>query len=123
MANSRGGEKPNGEPKAVSGQAALAAWRETLRDYACKTWRADGGQPAHQVSERLPELGQMAEEAVSLVETFTLGALARAKRQGGGEAGNPPQEFFDQLNLILNGFEGGVQGQSRRYPSPGRGPA
>ncbi|WP_305096110.1 MarR family transcriptional regulator [Croceibacterium aestuarii] len=51
----------------------------------------------------------MAEEAVSLIETFTLGALARARRKG-ETAGEPGEEFFDQLNLILNSLEPSVQG-------------
>jgi DNA-binding MarR family transcriptional regulator len=111
MAISHGVEKPSGEPRKSGRQAAKAAWREILHEFAVNAWRSDGGLPALEVSERLPELGRMAEEAVSLVETFTLGALARAKRQGGGTAGDPPADFVDQLNLILNGFESGVQGQ------------
>ncbi|MXO59625.1 winged helix-turn-helix transcriptional regulator [Altererythrobacter salegens] len=53
----------------------------------------------------------MAEEAVSLIETFTLGALARARRHGNA-AVQPGAEFFDQLSLILNSLEPSVQGHA-----------
>lgn len=107
MSNSRRANGSSGENRDDGGRAAGAAWRRLLRDHAVQTWQSDGAASGHEVAERLPELGQMAEEAVSLVETFALGSLARARRQGAAD--EPGDDFFDQLGLILNSLEPSVQ--------------
>jgi len=92
-----------------SGRALSTAWRDQLGEHAAAVWRhsaADGPAP---LPPRLPMLGQMADEAVSMIETFTLGALARAKRGGASPPAEPPEEFRLQLRLILNGLEPSVQ--------------
>jgi DNA-binding MarR family transcriptional regulator len=45
----------------------------------------------------------MADEALALVETFTLGALARARR-GGPVTATPPEAFTAQVALVLMGL-------------------
>jgi DNA-binding MarR family transcriptional regulator len=82
-------------------------WRAVLRDHALALWReAAGGKAAGRPgADLLAPLGQMAEEALTLVETFTLGALARAGAGGGEVAQEPPEDFAAQLTLILKGLE------------------
>ena len=107
MAKPRVAEPRNDEVK--NGRPAAGAWREQLGDYAAALWtHSAAGGPAP-LPPRLPVLGEMAEEAVSMVETFTLGALARAKRGGNAAPAAPPEEFRLQLGLILNGLEPSVQ--------------
>ena len=107
MAKPRVAEPRNDEVK--NGRPAAGAWREQLGDYAAALWtHSAAGGPAP-LPPRLPVLGEMAEEAVSMVETFTLGALARAKRGGNAAPAAPPEEFRLQLGLILNGLERSVQ--------------
>jgi len=84
-------------------------WREQLNRHAEALWRQSVAGGAPPSAPRLPMLGEMADEAVSMVETFTLGALARARRGGGEPPAAPPEEFRLQLSLILNGLEPSVQ--------------
>jgi DNA-binding MarR family transcriptional regulator len=63
----------------------------------------------------LAPLGSIAEEAIDLVATLTLGALARARRSGAAAA-EPPEDFVAQLGLILKGLQpapGGGEGQGQ----------
>jgi DNA-binding MarR family transcriptional regulator len=95
------------------------SWRECLSRHALAVWRhgVEGGNTPEPPS--LPALGSLADEAVAVVETFTLGALARAGRDGAERAGEPPAEFLPQLALVLNGLEPGTQD----HPEPeGDGP-
>lgn len=104
VAEPRNDELRNGRPAAGTG-----AWREQLGDYAAALWTHSAAGGPSPLPPRLPVLGQMAEEAVSMVETFTLGALARAKRGGNAAPAVPPGEFRLQLGLILNGLQPSVQ--------------
>lgn len=81
-------------------------WRGALHDFAMALWReGEGGTAvARPAAALLAPLGQMAGEALELVETYTLGALARARR-GGVMAERPPEEFTARLGLILKGLE------------------
>jgi DNA-binding MarR family transcriptional regulator len=104
VAEQRNDELRNGRPAAGTG-----AWREQLGDYAAALWTHSAAGGPLPLPPRLPVLGQMAEEAVSMVETFTLGALARAKRGGNAAPAVPPGESRLQLGLILNGLQPSVQ--------------
>ena len=55
-----------------------------------------------------------------MIETFTLGAVARALRGGGALPSDPPEDFVTQLDLILNGLEPSVN--SRRAAPDGGAP-
>jgi DNA-binding MarR family transcriptional regulator len=81
-------------------------WRAALRDQALALWReAAGGEPAGPPDRRaLAALGPMADEALELVETFTLGALARARRNGALPPA-APEDFTARLGLILKGLQ------------------
>jgi len=81
-------------------------WRGALRDQGLALWREGAGGPPAAAPDRrvLAVLGPMADEALDLVETFTLGALARARRAGAVPA-EPPSDFTDRLGLILRGVQ------------------
>jgi DNA-binding MarR family transcriptional regulator len=81
-------------------------WRATLSGFALALWReaAGGTAAARPDPAPLAPLGNMADEALALVETFTLGALARARR-GGPVTATPPEAFTAQLALVLKGLE------------------
>lgn len=85
------------------------SWRATLRDFALALWRegADGVPATRPEPALLTPLGSMADEALGLIETFTLGALARTRR-GGAVASAPPEAFTAQLALVLKGLEPSV---------------
>jgi predicted transcriptional regulator len=95
-----------GTKETKTGSARPDDWRNALRHHAVALWReAAGGPPADAPRrEALGALGSMADEALELVETFTLGALARARRGGPAKA-QPPEDFVVQLGLILNGLQ------------------
>jgi DNA-binding MarR family transcriptional regulator len=100
-----------GEGHRSKGPAAASdagdGWRAALRNHALKLWREGAGGGAAEDPDRtaLAALGQMTEEALALVETFTLGALTRARRAGGKVAEQPPDEFAAQLGLVLKALE------------------
>jgi DNA-binding MarR family transcriptional regulator len=81
-------------------------WRVALREHAIALWReAAGGMSAPAPDRRLiAPLGSMADEAIELVETFTLGALAQARRKGALPA-EAPDDFAARLGLILKGLQ------------------
>jgi DNA-binding MarR family transcriptional regulator len=81
-------------------------WRATLREQALALWReAAGGAPAVTPDRRLlAPLGPIADEALELVETFTLGALAQARRHGALPP-EAPDDFTARLGLILKGLQ------------------
>ena len=109
MAKPRPAERRNDDVQGSRSPAGADDWRESLGGHAAALWRhaaADGATP---LPPRLPALGQMADEAVSMVETFTLGALAKARRSGGEPPAEPPEEFRLQLGLILNSLEPSVR--------------
>jgi DNA-binding MarR family transcriptional regulator len=109
MAKPRSAERHKEDASNGRSPAPAGAWREQLGDHAAALWtHSAAGGPAP-LPPRLPMLGAMADEAVSMIETFTLGALARAKRGGGPAPAAPPEEFRLQLGLILNGLEPSVQ--------------
>jgi DNA-binding MarR family transcriptional regulator len=88
-------------------------WRTVLRDHAVALWReAAGGRTAEPLGgDQLTSLERLGDEALTLIETFTLGAQARA-RAGGELAQEPPEEFTAQLDLILRGLEALAQTRS-----------
>lgn len=113
--------------KSAGAEVALAPGREdewgtVLRDHATALWReAAGGRPVERpAAERLAPLGPMAEQALTLVETFTMGALARAGANGGARAAEPPEGFETQLALILKGLKPAAQapGESEKPGTP-----
>jgi DNA-binding MarR family transcriptional regulator len=99
------GSKTGGSPSA-SADEVNERWRAALRAFALALWREGvNGTPAiRPATALLAPLGTLADEALGLVETFTLGALARARR-GGAVAANPPEVFTAQLALVLKAFE------------------
>ena len=86
--------------------AREGGWHAALREQALALWReAAGGTPAAAPDRRpLAPLGPMAGEALDLVETFTLGALAQARRNGALPA-EAPDDFTARLGLILKGLQ------------------
>ena len=81
-------------------------WRGALREQALALWREWAGGATAAAPDRLPlaPLGAMAEEALELVETFTLGSLAQARRKGALPA-EAPDDFVARLGLILKGLQ------------------
>jgi DNA-binding MarR family transcriptional regulator len=81
-------------------------WRGALREQALALWREAAGGAATKAPDRrsLAPLGAMADEALELVETFTLGALAQARRSGAVPA-EAPDDFVARLGLILKGLQ------------------
>ena len=81
-------------------------WRAALREQALALWREAAGGAAAGMPDRRPlaPLGAMADEALELVETFTLGALAQARRNGALPA-EAPDDFIARLGLILKGLQ------------------
>jgi DNA-binding MarR family transcriptional regulator len=81
-------------------------WRDALREHALALWREGAGGAVAAPPDRaaLAPLGAIADEAIDLVATFTLGALARAHRSG-SPASAPPADFVAQLGLILKGLQ------------------
>jgi DNA-binding MarR family transcriptional regulator len=95
-----------GQKSPGTDEAGQEGWREALRRHALALWREGAGGATATPPDRaaLAPLGGIAEEAVELVATFTLGALARARRSGVAAA-EPPEDFVAQLGLILNGLQ------------------
>lgn len=89
-----------------AGRARDDGWRGVLRDQALALWREGAGAAPAVAPDRrlLVALGAMADEALELVDTFTLGALARARRTGAVPV-EPPEYFTSRLGLILNGLQ------------------
>jgi DNA-binding MarR family transcriptional regulator len=108
MAKPRAAERRNEDVSNGRSPVRAGAWREQLGDHAAALWKHSAGGGPAPLPPRMPMLGEMADEAVSMVETFTLGALARAKRGGNPAPALPPEEFRLQLGLILNGLEPSV---------------
>jgi DNA-binding MarR family transcriptional regulator len=81
-------------------------WRSALFEQALALWREAAGGASAAAPDRAPlaPLGSMADEALELVETFTLGALARARRTGAVPP-EPPRDFTSRLGLILNSLQ------------------
>ncbi|MGX7895188.1 winged helix-turn-helix transcriptional regulator [Tsuneonella sp. HG222] len=98
------------EQRRNGGSAMQAArpddgWRTALQAYAAGLWaRAATGSKEPDLPT-LPALGSMAGEALALVETFALGAVARAQRGGATLPDSPPEDFSSQIGLILNSLE------------------
>jgi DNA-binding MarR family transcriptional regulator len=81
-------------------------WRDALCEQALALWREGAGGTPADAPDRgaLAPLGSAADEALELVETFTLGSLARARRSGVVPA-EPPKDFTARLGLILKSLE------------------
>ena len=92
-------------------------WRSVLIDHGIKLRQVilKGGNPAECSFELnspcgqavVSGLGAMAQEAVRIVEVFTIGA-AETELQAAGTAAvgkDRPPEFISRLNIILNGLE------------------
>ena len=110
MTNSRSAARRNNEADVSGRPDGTPGWRDILCRHAVTVWQriAEGGTAPE--PPLLSSLGQMADEAVAVVETFTLGAMARVRGEGRQVPPDPPEGFAAQLGLILNGFESGVQG-------------
>lgn len=97
-----------------------SAWRGSLLDHALflRSGLIDGTLEAVNLPQCSPEnraaicagLGTMAVEAVRIVETYVIGAVATDRALGGGKAGSPPPEFAARLAIILNGLEPAREG-------------
>ena len=103
----------------AAGELPRDGWRAALHDHAHALWReaAVGGEVPVVDPERLAPLGPMLDEALQLVETFTLGALAKARRVGRVPE-NPPEEFGQQLTLVLKGVEPAPLSRGDRANTP-----
>ena len=101
------GGKASGESRAADD--FHEGWRSALRGFALALWRerAEGTPAERPRPDELAPLGAMAEEALALVETYTLGALARTS-PGGSVAAAPPDAFTAQLGLVLKALEPSV---------------
>jgi DNA-binding MarR family transcriptional regulator len=105
MAKRAAAHSKAGDKETASGDRQ-DGWRSALCEQALALWReAAGGAVAAPPDRRpLAPLGPMADEALELVETFTLGALARARRAGQVPA-EPPVDFTARLGLILKSLQ------------------
>ena len=92
-----------------AGEELHDRWRIALRGFAVALWREGGGATpaARPHPAELAQLGPMADEAVGLIETFTLGALAQT-RLAGAFTPAPPESFLGQLSLVLKALEPSV---------------
>ena len=90
----------------ATGDIRQDGWRGVLREHALALWREGAGGASAAAPDRGPlaALGALADEALDLVETFTLGALARARGLGALPP-EPPEEFTARLGLILKGLQ------------------
>ncbi len=109
---------------ATGSNIAGSDWRETLVNYALDLrLRLLAGEDSSQVeigpdselSSHLDKiLGPMAQEAIRIVESFTLGTVDRERR--GGKSSDvdevPPPEFTQRLHIILNGLEPDIEAVS-----------
>ena len=95
----------NAEDKAKSGdEARHDSWRAILRDHAMAVWRegAGGAGVAAPEGAGLAALGPLAGDALELVETFTLGALARARRDPAARKARRARRMCGWLRSILD---------------------
>jgi len=108
-------------------------WRAILAGHAARTWQeasvADGadarsgGYRASDVSAADRQaidvaLGPMAEEALRIVSSFTLGARSSERDGSGRHAAEPPPAFFMRLNIVLNGLEPAVSDARAEQTAP-----
>ena len=103
MANRRSARSAEEGTIIPSDRAGGPSWRALLSGHADRIWREGAGvDGSGNLVDRLThDLGPLAEEAVRIVESYTLGAKSQASAVD--EA--PPPEFHARLNLILNGFD------------------
>jgi DNA-binding MarR family transcriptional regulator len=99
-----GSKAENTSPAAA--ETREGGWRGALRDHALALWREGAGGAVAGPPDRraLAPLGPLADEALDLIETFTLGALARFRRTS-APAATPPANFGARLGLILKGLQ------------------
>ena len=79
-----------------------ADWRALLRGHADALWHrraADRAATSTLVPTLTNALGPLADDALKIVEAYALGA------RGANGAAEPPAEFANRLDLILNGIE------------------
>jgi DNA-binding MarR family transcriptional regulator len=79
-----------------------ADWRGLLRRHADALWHrgaADRAATSTLVPTLTNALGPLADDALKIVEAYALGA------RGANGAAEPPAEFANRLDLILNGIE------------------
>jgi len=97
-----GGEYSSGGPES---RGLMTDWRALLRTHAEHVWlAAPERRPADpNVSAALVRsLGPLANDALTIVEAYALGARQANK------ASSPPAEFGPRLDLILNGLEAAI---------------
>ena len=101
----RAAARPNTKTESAATDEDDHPWRAALRAFAVGLWRqgADGTPVARPDPSLLAPLGGMADQAVALIETFTLGALAQTRDAESGMA--PSKAFTTQLALVLKGLE------------------
>lgn len=106
------------ERTTARGDTGHDGWRGALREQALALWREGAGGAAAAPPDRplIAALGSIAGEALELVETFTLGALARARR-GGAVPVAPPDDFLAGLGLILKGLQPPPAGEETDKPT------
>lgn len=124
MDSAKGESPKNGQP----GKPVDSDWRLALLEHAGRL-RLEilKSGPASAFSfELAPDklaivegaLGPMSQEALRIVEAYTLGAVAAAGDKGGDASEPQPPEFNARLNIILNGIEPAVFSKESEPRSP-----
>jgi len=117
-AGSRAEKSINAANDGRKDEARQDDWRAALREHGVALWREGAGAATAAVpdSRLLAPLGALADEALELVETFTLGSLAKARRRGTVPA-KPPEDFIARLGMILKGLQPPAKGEEGNRPT------
>lgn len=119
------GEGPNnGQP----GELVVSDWRLALLDHAgnLRSEVLKSGPASALSFEMTPQmlavvegaLGPMSQEALRIIEAYTLGSVAVSDVKDGGAGKPQPPEFSARLNIILNGIEPTVFASENEPRSP-----
>ena len=109
-------------------------WRAVLTGVAARIWsepdwsesirgaRRAGGDPAGlaDADRKVLDgaLGPMADEALRIVTSFTLGARSSEADAGEGSRTPPPPEFLSRLGIVLNGLEPAINDTRAEQSAP-----